>query len=68
MAKTKTKSKTRGSIRRDNKNTQGIIGVILSIIGVLSAFQYGTDNLPLYFLFLFMVIGGIYLVAKSLSD
>lgn len=55
--------------REDSGRTvQGVFGVILSVLGLLLAFQAGTDNLLLFILFLLMVIGGIVLVAKALGD
>lgn len=53
--------------KKDNKITQGVIGFILSILGVLFAFKARTDNY-LFVVFLIMTIIGIVLVAKSLSD
>ena len=55
-------------IKNDNKVTQGVIGFILSILGLLFAFQKGTDNYLLFIIFLIMIIIGIILVAKALSD
>ena len=68
MVKKKNKPISKSSKRKDFKNSQGVLGVILSILGVLLAFQYGTNDLKLYLLFLAMVIIGILLVTKSLSD
>lgn len=51
-----------------NKIVLGVFGFILSILGLLFSFQVGTDNILLYALFLIMVVVGIILVAKSLSD
>jgi|TARA_B100002003_G_C13676349_1_gene342054 fumarate reductase subunit C len=51
-----------------NKVTQGVIGFTLSLLGVLFAFQQGTENYYLYILFLAMVIAGVIIVADSLKD
>jgi len=58
----------RSSRKGDNKITQGVIGFILSVLGLLFAFQMGTNNYFLFVLFLIMIIIGIILVAKALSD
>ena len=41
---------------------------MLSLLGVLFAFQIGTENTALFALFLLMVIIGIILVAKAVSE
>ena len=54
--------------KNQNKVIHGVIGVILSVLGLLLAFrEKGGDLLP-FLIFLAMIIGGIVLVAKALSD
>ena len=64
------KKVTKENIKKveNSKLISGVLGVILSIIGLLFAFQVGVSNLLLFILFLVMVIIGIILVAKALSD
>lgn len=62
------KNKYKRIRRSDNKVLQGVIGFIFSILGLLFAFQIGTDNYLLFAIFLIMVIIGIVLVAKALSE
>lgn len=51
-----------------NKITKGALGVILSIIGLLSAFKTGASNTLLFIIYLIIIVIGIILVAKALSD
>lgn len=55
-------------MKSDNKITWGVIGFIISILGILFAFQIGTDSFLLFIVFLIIIIVGIILVAKSLSS
>ncbi|MBS3080716.1 hypothetical protein J4221_04545 [Candidatus Pacearchaeota archaeon] len=62
--------KTRKNIRKnkeDNNIVWGVSGFGISLIGLLLAFNFGTDNIYLFILFVIMIAGGIILVAKSLS-
>ena len=54
--------------RDNNKVSMGVLGVILSILGLLFAFQTRTDNLLLFIIYLIIIIIGIILVSKALSD
>lgn len=54
--------------KKDNKIIQGVIGFMLSLLGVLFAFQIGTENTLLFAIFLLMIIIGIILVAKAVSE
>ena len=65
MTKRKLQKK---SIRKDRKLEEGVIGVILSVIGLLFSFNIGIDNFLLFVLFLLMIIVGIILVAHAVSD
>ncbi len=58
----------RRSERHDNKVIQGVTGFILSVLGLLLAFQIGAESFLLFALFLVLIIIGIILVAKALSD
>ncbi len=55
-------------IRKKNKVPLGVIGAILSILGLLLAFQPGANNTLFFYIYLIMVIIGIILVSKALSN
>lgn len=52
----------------NNKIIKGVLGVVLSIIGLLSAFKTGASNTLLFIIYLIVIVIGIILVAKALSD
>lgn len=66
----KKKISVQSNIRRgsDNHIVKGVLGVILSIIGLLLAFKTGTENTVFFIVYLILIIVGIVLVAKALSD
>jgi len=57
--------------KKKNSNDEGLVagvfGFLLSLMGLLLAFNLGTDNLYLFILFIIMIAVGIILVAKALS-
>ena len=52
----------------DNNLLKGVLGIILSIVGLLFAFKVGAENLLIFLLLLCIIIIGIILVAKAFSD
>ena len=61
-------TKKNESRNKDNKIIKGVLGVILSILGLLFAFKPGTDSTLLFVVYLILIVIGIVLVAKALSD
>lgn len=53
--------------QKSNKIILGVIGVILAVLGALFSFRVADNNL-LYTLTIIMIIIGIILVAKSLTE
>ena len=51
-----------------NKIILGVLGFIISLIGLLLAFKTNVDNTTLFLIYLFMIIIGVVLVAKALGS
>lgn len=58
----------RKNSQKDNDVLLGVSGFILSLIGLLLALNFGTENLFFYLVFIVMIIIGIIMVARSLSN
>ena len=53
--------------QKNNRIIFGVIGVILAVLGVLFSFRVTNNNI-LYTITIIMIILGIILVAKSLTE